>query len=229
MTSRAPVQLALELPHRQALGVEDFLVGASNSAAVEMIDSWPDWPSHSIIVSGREGTGKSHLANVWRLRCGAERTVASALDEALVAAQQDTPAILVEDIDRGLASERALFHLLNLSRERELFVLLTSRKLPGNLAIDLPDLRSRLRSLPVAEIGEADDTLLKAVLVKLFADRQLAIEPQVLGYIAAHMGRSVVTAMRIVGEIDRQTLATRRRVSQKLAGEVLRQLASDSS
>ncbi len=229
MTSRAPVQLALELPHRQALGAEDFLVGTSNSAAVEMIDSWPDWPGHTIIVSGPEGAGKSHLANVWRLRCGAERTVAGTLDEALVAAQQAASALLVEDIDRGLASERALFHLLNLSRERELSVLLTSRKLPGSLAIDLPDLRSRLRSLPVAQIGEADDTLLKAVLVKLFADRQLAIEPQVLGYIAAHMGRSVAMAMRIVGEIDRQTLATRRRVSQKLAGEVLRQLASDSS
>ena len=143
-------------------------------------------------------------------------------------AQQDASALLVEDIDRGLVCERALFHLLNLSRERELSLLLTSRKLPGTLEIDLPDLRSRLRSLPVAQIAEPDDTLLKAVLVKLFADRQLAIEPQVLGYIATHMGRSVVTAMQIVAEIDRQTLATRRRVSQKLAGEVLRQLASES-
>lgn len=229
MTQRAPVQLTLNLPHRQALGAEDFLVGQSNAAAVEVIDSWPDWPSDALIVSGPEGAGKTHLANVWQLRSGAERTIANTLDEALVAAQQDATALLVEDIDRGLASERALFHLLNLSREQKISVLLTSRKQPGALVIDLPDLRSRLRSLPVVQISQPDDTLLKSVLVKLFADRQLAIEPQILDYIAAHTGKSVATAMYVVAEIDRQTLASRRRVSQKLAGEVLRQLATDNS
>ena len=227
MTQRPPTQLVFDLPHRQAFGAEDFLVGESNAAAVDVIDNWPDWPGYAVILCGPEGAGKTHLANVWRLRSNAERIEASELDETSVAAQRDGTALLIEDIDRGLACEQTLFHILNLCREHKLSLLLTSRTLPGAMSIDLPDLRSRLRSLPVVQITEPDDTLLKSVLVKLFADRQLLIEPQILGYIATHMGRSVATAMQVVAEIDRQTLATRRRVSQKLAGEVLKTLASD--
>src|SRR5262245_26090374 len=127
----SPRQLVFDLSHRQALGAEDFLVSSSNAAAVEMIDRWPDWPHPAAFVAGPQGSGKSHLANVWRLRSGAGVVRAAELDDALVAALDPGAAIVVEDLDRGIADEKALFHLLNRARESKLSVLLTSRTPPG--------------------------------------------------------------------------------------------------
>src|SRR3990170_4025172 len=118
----APRQLVFDLAHRQALGAEDFLVSSSNDAAVEMVDRWPDWPNPAAIVAGPQGSGKSHLANVWRLRSGAGLVTAAALDDAHVAALQPGAALVVEDLDCGLADEKVLFHLLNRARESKLSV-----------------------------------------------------------------------------------------------------------
>jgi chromosomal replication initiation ATPase DnaA len=219
MSALAPLQLVLDLPHRAALGAEDFLVSPSNAAAVTMIDGWREWPRASALVVGPKRSGKSHLAHVWRFKTGAEVIEAADLSEA-DAARFSGP-LLVENVDRGLRDERALFYLLNLAREHGQGLLITSARPPGELDIALPDLRSRLRALPLITIGAPDGELLRAVLVKLFADRQLAVEPHVIAHLALHMEQSMAAANRIVAEIDRRSLAAHRRVSRALASEVL--------
>ena len=190
-----PGQLILDLPHRPALGAEDFLISQSNLAAADIIDRWPHWPQSSLAVVAPARAGKTHLANVWRLRSGAARLEASVLREG--------------------------DHLLNLVREHKLSMLLTSRKPPGELSLGLPDLRSRLRALPVVTIAPPDEALLKAVLVKHFIDRQLAVEPPVIGYLALHMEQSMEAAATIVAEIDRVAMTSHRKVTRALAAEVL--------
>ncbi len=220
----APRQLVFDLAHRQALGAEDFLVSSSNDAAVEMVDRWPDWPHPAAIVAGPQGSGKSHLANVWRLRSGAGVVTAAELDDARVAALEPGATLVVEDLDRGIADEKVLFHLLNRARESKLSVLLTSRTPPGEQEFRVPDLRSRLRALPIVLVQPPDEALLKAVLVKLFADRQLNVEPPVIDYLSLRMERSMAAASRIVAAIDRLALATHRNVTRPLAAEALASL-----
>lgn len=217
----APRQLVLDLAHRQALGEEDFLVSRSNAAAVELIDAWPHWPHPAAIVVGPEGSGKSHLANVWRLRSAAHLVPAAELSDAIVAALAERSAVVVEDLDRGLADERALFHLLNRARESAVCVLLTSREAPGDMTFRIPDLRSRLKALPVVELQSPDEALLKAVLVKLFCDRQLNVEPAVIEYLSLRMERSMEAASRVVAAVDRLALAMHRKVTRPLAAEAL--------
>ena len=135
--------------------------------------------------------------------------------------------MLVEDLHAGIGDERALFHLLNLVREHKLSMLLTSRTPPGEIAAGLPDLRSRLRALPFVAIAAPDEALLKAVLVKHFADRQLAVEPHLVAYIALRMERSMEAAARIVAQIDRAAMASHRKVTRALAAEVLADAGSD--
>jgi chromosomal replication initiation ATPase DnaA len=212
-------QLVLDLAQRPALGAEDFLISRSNRAAAEVIDRWPDWPSPCVVVVAPPRAGKTHLANVWRLRSGAVRLEAKSLSEKHVA--ETAGAVLVEDLHAGIGEERALFHLLNLVREHKRSMLLTSRCLPGELDVRLPDLRSRLRALPVAAIDPPDEVLLKAVLVKHFADRQLAVEPHVIGYIALHMEQSMEAAASVVAAIDRAAMAAHRKVTRALAAEIL--------
>lgn len=219
--SAASGQLALDLPHRPALGAEDFLISQSNRAAADIIDRWPEWPQASVLVVAPPRAGKTHLANVWRLKSGAARLTAPALREEDVMSVSAQNALLVEDLHAGVGDERALFHLLNLVREHKLSMLLTSSVPAGELSVALPDLRSRLRALPFVSIAPPDEALLKAVLVKHFMDRQLVVDPNVIGYIALHMERSMEAAATIVAEIDQAALASHRRVTRPLAAEIL--------
>jgi chromosomal replication initiation ATPase DnaA len=219
-----PEQLVFNLPFRSATGAEDFLVSRSNEAAVAAIDAWPDWAQRVLAVVGPAGAGKSHLADLWRTRAGAGRLAGSELTEAAVEQAAAAGALAIEDIDRGLSDERVLFHLLNLARETRLFLLLTTRLAPGEIAIGLADLRSRLRALPLVRIEPPDEALLRALLVKLFADRQIAIEPHVVAYLALHMERSAEAARSVVAEVDRLALRAHRRVTRALAAEALQRL-----
>lgn len=218
-----PRQLTFDLPHLPALGAEDFVVSACNQQAVDLIERWPDWSAHAAIVAGPPGSGKSHLVSVWLARSGA--TVAR-MDE-ISATTLDTfkraRSLAVEDVAAGGGeeAERLLFHLLNQARETGGSLLLTMRCPPGELDIRLPDLRSRLRALPIARIDPIDDALLSALLVKLFGDRQLAVAPDVVTYLTRHIERSSEAARRMVERIDRLALATHRKVSRQLATEAL--------
>ena len=220
----APRQLVLDLAHRQALGAEDFLVSSSNEAAIELVDRWPEWPHPVCVVVGPKGSGKSHLANVWRLKSSAGVAAAATLTDAAVAQMSDGSALVVEDLDRGISDEQALFHLLNRARGSRLSVLLTSRQAPGELDVRIPDLRSRLRALPVVALEAPDEALLKAVLVKLFCDRQLSVDPAVIEYLNLRMERSMAAASLVVAAIDRLALAMHRKVTRPLAAEALASL-----
>jgi chromosomal replication initiation ATPase DnaA len=220
-----PAQLVLDLPHRQALGAEDFLVSRSNEVAVALVDAWPEWPGPAVLVCGPQGSGKSHLANVWRLRSGAQAVTGAGLSETAIGDLEFHRALVVEDIDRGIACERTLFHVLNLAREQSHFVLLTTRTPPGDIEVPLPDLRSRLRALPLVTLDAPDEPLLKGVLVKLFSDRQLAIEPHVVAFLALRMERSLEAASRVVAAVDRLSLALQRRVTRSVAAEALEVVA----
>lgn len=216
-----PRQLILDLAHRPALGAEDFLVSSANAAAVDMVDRWRDWPQAAALLVGPERSGKTHLAQVWRLAARAQVISGVELNEAVVRGHPEMRCLVVEDIDQGIASEQTLFHLLNLAREHRQALLITSARPAGELTVALPDLRSRLRALPQIGIEPPDTELLRAVLVKLFADRQLVVEPHVVSHIALHMDRSIAMAAEVVAEIDRRSLAARRRVTRALASEVV--------
>jgi chromosomal replication initiation ATPase DnaA len=220
MTAR-PRQLAFDLSHRPALGAEDFMVSTANASALEIVDRWPDWPHWAVVVEGPARSGKSHLANVWRYRSSAEVVRANEMHESLALRFRAAKALVVENLEDGVNDEQMLFHLLNIAREHKLSILLTSRTAPGDLQITFPDLRSRLRALPLVRIEPPDEDLLRAVLLKHFGDRQLTVEPQVIDHLVTHMERSFEAAHGLVAEIDRQSLADKRRVTRTLATAIM--------
>src|ERR1700674_3977277 len=166
-------QLALALEHSESFAREDFLEGPPNKAALARIESFPNWPDRIMALVGPQGAGKSHLAAIWAGQAGARFVAGRALDVASVPGVLATGAVVVEDLAGGSFDERALFHLLNMAREEGAFVLLTARTAPASWPINVADLGSRLRSIPVVALSAPDDQLLRAVIVKLFADRQL--------------------------------------------------------
>ncbi|AZN72421.1 hypothetical protein D5400_15105 [Georhizobium profundi] len=218
-TGRAE-QLPLELGHAAARGREDLIVSDPLSAAIALIDRWPDWPSPVVILCGPAGAGKTHLAEIWRERADASvLDLADSTSRALEAAR--THPVILEDVDRKAIDETALFHLINEVRSAGSFLMMTSRLWPAAWPVSLPDLKSRLKAATVVEIGGPDDGLLAQVIVKLFADRQIAIDPKVVDYLVARMERSFDAASWLVAEMDRVALSRRVRLTTSLASEVL--------
>lgn len=219
-----PRQLSLALGHRATnFDRAGFLRGRGNeAAALALIDRWTEWPGRAMALVGPEGSGKSHLAAVWAGEAGARVIAGRDLDSALVPYALVTGALAVEDADRGGGEEAALFHLLNLAREQSAFILMTARRPPAGWPVKLPDLASRLRALPWVTIAPPDDTLLAAVLAKLFADRQLAVDERLIAYLVRRIERSFAAAQAAVEELDIEAMRLKRPVSRALASEVLR-------
>ena len=218
--SAHPRQLALALCHAENFAREDFLSGPSNAVALALVDAWPDWSHRTVMLTGPEGSGKSHLAAMWAQAAGARLIAARAVEEASVPAALATGALVVEDVAAGSFEEKALFHLLNLAREQEAFVMLTARTPPATFAI--ADLTSRLKALPVVAIAPPDDGLLRAVLLKLFSDRQLAVDEALLGYVGTRIERSFAAARAVVALLDAEAMRRKRPLTRALAAEILR-------
>jgi chromosomal replication initiation ATPase DnaA len=188
--------------------------------ALALVDAWPDWSHRTVMLTGPEGSGKSHLAAIWARTAGARLIAARALEEASVPSALATGALVVEDVVAGAFDERALFHLLNLAREHDAFVLLTARTAPMTFAVR--DLASRVKALPLVAMMPPDDMLLRAVLVKLFADRQLAVDEALIGYVATRIERSFAAARAVVARLDDEALRHKRPLTRAFAAEVLR-------
>ncbi len=241
--SAVPRQLAFDLPVRAGMAAEDFVVAAANRAAFEAVRQWPPAGEQAarstsplLAIVGPAGSGKTHLAEIWRARTGA--LVARPVDVV----EDNLPALLsrrhlvIDDMPgpEGALDERALFHLINMARETGAALLVTSRTFPATWPVQLPDLKSRLKAAMAVEIDPIDDTLLEALLVKHFADRQLKVDRAVIDYLLPRMDRSPAAVARLVEAIDRAALAEKARITRPFVARLLRQMtdptaASESS
>ncbi len=221
MSRMKPRQLPLAMPHQAAMNREDFLVGEGNREAMAFIDAWPDWPASVVLLIGPNGSGKTHLVNIWAAKSRAAVITASDLSSSDPTLLVGTGAVAVEDADDPALDEKALFHLLNAARGRGASVLITAHSVPSAWGVTLPDLLSRLRAAQPAFLGPPDDELLEKVMIKLLADRQIAIDAGVLEYILLRMERSCAAACSLVDALDRESLARGRRITKAIAAEVL--------
>jgi chromosomal replication initiation ATPase DnaA len=216
-----PRQLALALDHAESYGREDFLSGPGNEDALALIDCWPDWPAKAIALVGPEGSGKTHLATIWAAAAGARVVSGHALDEAGLRPALATGALVVEHAS-AIADERALFHLINMAREENAYLLFTARTAPSTWPVAIADVSSRLRAMPVVTLRPPDDAILRAVMVKLAADRQLALNENVVDYLSNRIERSYAAARAAVIALDNEALRLGRPVTRALAAELFR-------
>lgn len=219
--SDRPIQLLLSFPLHPACGRDDFLVGPCNRSAFELVERWPDWPGPHQLLVGPPGSGKSHLVAIWAAMSDAhverDRFMAS---EILDAFEQDRP-VAIELGDAAGIDEQALFHVLNAARQRQSGLLLTAQRSPREWPIALADLGSRLRAITPTTLGPPDETLLKQVMVKLFADRQAQVDMAVLDYALVRLERSFEAADMFVGSCDEIGLRAARRITKAVAAEAL--------
>lgn len=214
-------QLTFDLPPKKTFTRSDFFPADSNSEAMSQLADWPNWPNGKLILIGPEGAGKSHLAHIWAAEAGAVLLQVDDLETLDLGA--DWSAVVVDDAHRvagNPAQEEALFHLHNrvLPAGR---LLLTANTPPRDWGLRLPDLQSRMQAAAIARLHAPDDALLAAVLVKLFADRQITVPPNLIPYLTLRIDRSIAAAQAIVETLDARALQLARPVTRALAAEVL--------
>lgn len=217
-------QLAFDLPARTALGREDFFVSPANAAALGALDAPGRWPQGRMLLLGPAGAGKTHLTALWAGERGAKVIGARDLRRDAVPGLVAAGTVVVEDAETlaGLPeAEAALFHLHNLAAAEGALLLLTAACQPRDWGLALPDLASRMAAMARAEIAPPDDALMAAVLVKLFADRQITVSPALITWLIARIDRSLAEARRVVAALDAAALAGGGRVSRALAQRVL--------
>lgn len=219
-------QLTLDLPTKTALGREDFFVSPANATCVAMINAWDHWANRKLALIGPMGAGKTHLAHVWAAMSGAQIIAARDLEthDIPALAQHNIVVEDIPDIAANSAAEQALFHLHNLVLAEGHSLLLTANCAPNLWGIKLPDLASRMQGTQAITLEAPDDTLLAAVLMKLFADRQLMPTPDTIPYLTRRMDRSFDMAARVVSALDAAALEARRPINRTLASDILDRL-----
>lgn len=223
ISPQLPLDLSVPVVHLR----EDLIESKANEMAISMIDSWPDWPARVSVLAGPVGAGKTHIANVWADKAKAVTCKSVDLSKNLdefVKHASDNGNFLIEDAGSGMIDETAMFHFLNAVKQGEGFCLMTSRSWPIEWNVSLPDLASRLKAVQVFELSEPDDELLRHVMVKLFADRQLTVDEKIIDYCVLRMERSLESAGRLVDAIDSEAMARKSAISRSTAAQALERL-----
>jgi chromosomal replication initiation ATPase DnaA len=221
-SSVSPRQLLLALDHSVSFSREDFLRGPPNLAAFNLIERWPDWPDRIVALVGPQGAGKSHLAAIWAEATGARVLSGKFLTHTDLPAAFATGAVVLEDLEFQGLDEQALFHFLNLAREQTAYVLVTSRSPLTTFPVAIRDLGSRMRAVPTVALAAPDDALLRALIIKLALDRQIAVDESLVSYVAHRIERSFVAAHHAIQRLDEEAMRQHRPVTRALAVELFR-------
>jgi DnaA regulatory inactivator Hda len=224
-------QYPLTLPHNEAMDIDDFMITNSNRDAMAWVNRWPDWPARCFIIYGPSGSGKSHLLNVWLTKSRGRLLDLNELaknDAAILLSGNKYMALdNAEKIRGNVIQEEALFHLYNLAHESKGYMLLTAWAAPAQWNIQLPDLRSRLLSVPAVPLAPPDDELLTALLIKQFRDRQIDIGTDVISYLLPRMTRTPAFIRALVTSLDHASLAEGHRITVTMARRLLVELPKD--
>jgi chromosomal replication initiation ATPase DnaA len=217
-------QLTLSFPERIAYVPEDFLPSPANAEACAWLETPDQWPACRLALYGEAGTGKTHLLHLFAARHDALLMPVQELRQFRDFPQ--TP-LAIDDADSARDPE-SLLHLLNAAAENRLPVLLAARTPPSRWATGLPDLDSRLRAITTVELGQPDDDLLRALLARLIAQRQLRVEESVQDYLLARLPRTGSAMREAAARLDRASLAAGKSVSRRIAADVLASMTGEA-
>ena len=213
-------QLLLELDYKTNFNEHDFYLSKSNSNAFNLINRWPDWDKKILNISGEKFSGKSHLANIFRLKSKAFLVKGNKIDNSIFKSLKLYESIIIDDFEE-CNKEEILYSIFNLIDQDSKYLLINSLKPINKIKFKLPDLASRSKNCLYAEIENPDDELLFAIILKNFSDRQIKIEKKIIDFIISRIDRSYRKIDEFIYKIDELSLKKKKPINLKTIKEIL--------
>lgn len=215
-------QIILNVINTPKFESENYFVSDSNKLAMNLINSWPDWTQRQYLLYAPSGYGKTHLAHIFQQKTSALYISATSLDtEELIEYFKIKKGTIILDNIQSIKNEEALFHLYNHIKSEGLYALYISDKKPAHLSLTLPDLSSRLKTLPIIEIETADDMLLEAVVTKWLGDLQIKISKEVFKYLLTQIPRNLSDVKIFMQKINEISLREKRNITIPFVKQVI--------
>ncbi len=213
-------QLLLDFDYKTNFNEHDFYLSKSNSNAFNMIYRWPDWDKKILNISGEKFSGKSHLANIFKLKSKAFLIKGNEIDNSIFKSIKLHESIIIDDFEE-CNDEEILYSILNLIDQDSKYLLINSLKPINEIKYRLPDLTSRSKNCLYAVIENPDDELLFAIILKNFSDRQIKIEKKIINFIISRIDRSYRKIDEFIYKIDELSLKKKKPINLKTIKEIL--------
>ena len=213
-------QLLLELDYKTNFNEHDFYLSKSNSNAFNLINRWPDWEKKILNISGEKFSGKSHLANIFKLKSKAFLIKGNKIDNSIFKSLKLYESIIIDDFEE-CNEEEILYSIFNLIDQDNKYLLINSLKPINKIKYKLPDLASRSKNCLYAEIENPDDELLFAIILKNFSDRQIKIEKKIINFIISRVDRSYRKIDEFIYKVDELSLKKKKPINLKTIREIL--------
>ena len=218
-------QLYFDMPKKTALVIEDYIITESNNFAFDLISRMIRGEINQGTISGPSFSGKTHLSKILIKNIGNNESLYIDRDfRDIVEKVGSSNLIVIENIDNVIEArlEEDLFHIINFTKENDKKLLMTSCKSISNIEFKLEDLKSRLNAILEAKIMQPDDELMKLVLIKIFNDKQLLINPNVINFLKSRLERSYKSINDFIEKIDKFSLEKGKKITIALINDLIK-------
>ena len=213
-------QLILKFPNNKIYLQEDFYVSPSNQEAYDFINSWPKWLKQMVNIFGPPGSGKSHLASIFKNKTTTLEVQSNELNDQTFLDFKIKEGLIIENLNENI-SEDILFSLWNAALQDNKYILITSLKPIYSYKFKLPDLKSRVNSSAFIGINLPSDDLISVILAKNFSDKQIKFEKKHIDYIIKRIDRSYEKISQFISTLEKYSLKKGSSFNLKLIKEVL--------
>ena len=201
---------------------DDFFVSKSNYFAYNLILNWPKWEKNIINLNGDKFCGKTHLTKIFIKKFKAFKIDAENLSDEKIKEFKIHQNFVLENFDQNSVNEKLIYSLINIVEQDNKYLIINSRKTLNKYSFKLNDLNSRLKNCLNAKIELPDDSLMFAIILKNFSDRQIFTDKKIINYVIKNIDRSYSKICEFIYKVDQVSLQKQKPVTIKTIKEALK-------
>ena len=213
-------QLLFELDHKKSFNEHDYYVSKSNYYAYNLIDKWPKWEKKILNISGEKFSGKTHLANIFKLKTNALFINANKINDEIFKKIKLFESVIIDNFSKE-HDEKLIYSIFNLVDQDNKYMLINSIIPINEIHFKLPDMISRSKNCLSAKIESPDDDLIFATILKNFSDRQIKVEKKIIEFIINRVDRTYSKIYEFIYKIDELSLKKKKPINLKTIKEIL--------
>ncbi|MBR2141269.1 MAG: hypothetical protein IJ853_02835 [Rickettsiales bacterium] len=225
-------QLGFSFLNEDDYNINNFIVFDGNNGAYYFLNRSKDdeniLDNQLIFLSGEKKCGKTHLGYIWKQQHNAKNLYYDDLFSLNMNDFIKTVNEVIERFDyyilddlRDDFDEEKLLYLINTVFNNSSVMLIISDFNILKKKISIKDLKSRINAGVNLKIKKLSKTVKTMFIVKLFADRQININGDVLKYLTKKLDTNYNVIFNFVKNIDDILVSDKNKINLKLIKELI--------